>query len=579
MSGLPGQPCDRQKIAAVDAHFDAAGPVPAGNRQFAGSAVFLSGLYGKHPKLMAYAIARGQAIDAGALAAGAAASDAGRSEQLKRLGKLYFRARYVGGVDGIAARLQLAMIRLVVGEQVNPVFDAINSYLPLTRDKAEAAQRDWDYLTEFLHHKFLLADRSTLLLGGRNVEDAYHLHPSALSTRYTFMDTDARLRFAAPVAALRASFDRLWTLPGMIATLADVRAHAPNDLLENFDALSAAQEACDAGRDLACVDREVERRFAALPQRLQRIGEQHRERLARLATDYRALPAPTPLRVDAGARIHYFENLPLDGDRRVYGARPGREIASSKNIHALWRSALRSVCTVPSLQPRDVVFHNAYLLLPSSLLREIAAALDGSRPCPGVRLLLVTNSLATTDLNIVNLLATWQLKALTDHLQATGTRPGAATLRYFEYQPVAGPSQRSLHSKVMLFDRDIFIGSANADVRSLMMDTNNGVLISAAPRFAEAMHEQVRQLITSPGVAERTTELGRPQAELASDMEALIEQILDRWSSEERLSPSQRDDLRREVRATAARVHELTRRLLGGDLDAAEEFDRLFKAV
>ncbi len=271
----------------------------------------------------------------------------------------------MGGVDGIAARLQLAMLRLAFGEQVNPIFDAINSHLPLTRDDAEVARRDWDYLTEFLHHKFLLADRTTLVIGGRNVEDAYHLHASPLSARYTFMDTDLRLRFDANAQPLAASFDRLWTLPGMVATLAEVRTHAPNDVLVNFDALTAAQDACSAGRDVACVDREVERRFVALPQRLQRADEQHRARLARLAADYRPLQAPAALRIDAGARFHYFENLPIADGRRVYGARPGREIASNKNIHAAWRSALQAVCAAPAERARDVVFHNAYLLMPS----------------------------------------------------------------------------------------------------------------------------------------------------------------------------------------------------------------------
>ncbi len=133
---------------------------PANNRSYAGSGIFLSGLYGKNPHLMAYAVARGQGIDAQALAAGAQSTDPARTEQLKELGKLYFRARYFGGIEALAARFKLAVVKLAFAEQVNPVFNAMNSYLPVTRQKSPQGQKDWDYLTEFLHHKFLLADRS-----------------------------------------------------------------------------------------------------------------------------------------------------------------------------------------------------------------------------------------------------------------------------------------------------------------------------------------------------------------------------------------------------------------------------------
>lgn len=577
-AGVATKPCDQQKIAQVDARFDAPSATPALNRDYAGSGIFLSGLYGKNPQLMAYAVARGQGIDTQALAAGAQASDPSRTEQLKELGKLYFRARYFGGIDALTARFKLAVVRLAFAEQVNPVFDAINSYLPVTRQKAPQAQKDWDYLTEFLHHKFLLADRSTLVLGGRNVEDSYHLNPSPLAAKYTFMDTDVRLQLTAPDATLESTFDRLWDLRSMVASVIEVRQHAPNDLLENFEAVTAAQDACQRGSDQACVDRELSRRFVALPARLAKVGEAHRRHLQRYITEYRPAPEPAPLRIDAGARIHYLENLPVADGRRVYGARHDRETASSKNIQAIWRSALQSVCGASDPAPRDIVFHNAYLFMPANLLRDVAGMLDGSRPCPGVTLSLVTNSLATTDLNIVNLLATWQLKALADHLRETPKAAGAATLRYFEYQPLAG-AQLSLHSKVMVFDRDIFIGSANADVRSFMLDSNNGIYISNAPAFSGIYHQYLKQLLATPSrVADHTALIGRDKDTLSIEMNQLVDQLLARYAKE-RLTDEQRADLKREVQATTQRVYELSRQIMRGDAKAADQFNELFKPI
>lgn len=583
--GVEGRACDAQKIAAVEAQFapGAAGGGAQLDRNVAGSGQFLSGLYGKNPKLMAYAITQGQSIDAAALKAGAAAGDAARTERLKELGKLYFKARYLGGIEGLESRIRLAVIKLAFAEQVNPVFDAINSTLPITRQKAPEAQKDWDYLTEFLHHKILLADRRLVITGGRNVEDSYHLNPSPLASKYIFMDTDLRLQLSAPSDALAGSFERLWNLRSMVATLAEVRRHAPNDLLENFDALSAALAACNEGRDRACVDREVERRFLALPARMQAIAQSHREHLARFASVYKPRPALAPLVVDPGARIHYIENLPVVDGRRVYGARNDREAASNKNIQALWRSGLASVCAAGAGgagtdKPREVVFHNAYFFLPANLLRDVGMAVDGSRPCRGVNLTLVTNSLATTDLNIVNLLATWQLKALADHLKERGPRPDAARLRYAEYQP-SDEGPLSLHSKVMLFDRDVFIGSANADVRSFMMDSNNGMWISQAPALAEAMHQRVQALLASPRLADHTALMGREADVLSAEMNRLVDQLLARYAGPDRLSDAQRADLKQQVQSTSARVYELSRRILRGDAQAAEDFNALFKTI
>lgn len=577
-AGAPAKPCDQQKIARVDAHFDASMATPALNRGFAGSGIFLSGLYGKNPQLMSYAVARGQGIDSQALAASAQRSDPARTEQMKELGKLYFRARYFGGIEALAARFNLAVVRLAFADEVNPVFDAINSYLPVTRQKAPQAQKDWDYLTEFLHHKFLLADRSTLVVGGRNVEDPYHMNPSPMSSKYTFMDTDISLQLATPDAQLASSFDRLWDLRGMVASIAEVRQHAPNDLLENFDAVAAAQDGCQKGSDQACVDRELNLRFVALPARLDKVAAEHRRHLQRYVAEHRPAAEPPPLRIDAGASIHYLENLPVTGGRRVYGARHDQEAASSKHIQATWRSALQSVCSASEPAQRDIVFQNAYLFMPANLLRDVAAMLDGSRPCPGVTLSLLTNSLATTDLNIVNLLATWQLKALADHLRETPKGEGAASLRYFEYLPLAGASL-SLHSKVMVFDRDIFIGSANADVRSLMLDSNNGVFISNAPVFTGMYHQYIKQLLATPArVADHTALIGRDQQTLSIEMNQLIDQLLARYAKE-RLTEQQRADLKLHVQATSARVYELSRQIMRGDSNAADQFNELFKAI
>jgi phosphatidylserine/phosphatidylglycerophosphate/cardiolipin synthase-like enzyme len=578
--GAAGKTCEQEKLAAIDQYFASLaldGTAPS-DSSYAGSALFLSGLYGKHPQLMAYAITHGQDIDREAVLASAGSADPAQGEQLKQLGKLYFKARYVGGVEGLAARLKLALVRVAFAEQVNPVFDALNSYLPLSRESDAQAQLDWDYLTSFLHHKFLLVDGHALLLGGRNIEDAYHMQPGPLADKYIFMDTDIVLRLNDKDERLLASFDRLWELPGMVASLQQVRKHAPNDFLMNFAVLETAQSACKAGTDEACVDKYLARHFVGSEQRIAAAGKRHQQNVGRYQREYRPAITPEPMSIDAGARIHYLENLPVVDGQRIYGAPHNGEAGAGKAIHALWRSAIQETCARGADGPRDIIVHNAYLFMPANLLHEVAAALDGSRECQGVTLSLVTNSLATTDLSVVNLLSTWQLKALADHLQETPVNGRGASLRYHEYR-ASGSDRLSLHSKFMLFGDDVFIGSANADVRSLMLDSNNGVFIRQAPVFVSTYKSWLNDLLQDPKrTVELTQSLGRDETVLVAEMDAHIDQLLGRYA-DERLSKAQEQSLRDEIRASARRVYELSRQIMRGNRKAAEQFNALFKAI
>lgn len=578
--GAAGKTCDQEKLAAIEQHFAALaldGTSPS-ESAFAGSALFLSGLYGKHPQLMAYAITHGQDIDREAVLASAGSAEPAQGEQLKQLGKLYFKARYVGGVEGLAARLKLALVRVAFAEQVNPVFDALRNHLPVSREDNTQAQRDWDYLTSFLHHKLLLADGQALLVGGRNIEDSYHMHPGPLADKYIFMDTDIVLRLNGKDERLSASFDQLWDLPGMVASLQQVRRHAPNDFLMNFPVLQAAQTACQAGSDEACVDKYLARHLVGSEQRMAAAGKRHQQNVERYQREYRPAITPEPLLVDAAAKIHYLENLTMVDGQRIYGAPHNGEAKAGKAIHALWRSAIQETCASSADGPRDIIVHNAYLFMPANLLHDLAAALDGSRACQGVTLSLVTNSLATTDLSVVNLLATWQLKALADHLRETPANGRGARLRYHEYR-ASGSDRLSLHSKVMLFGDDVFIGSANADVRSLVMDTNNGLFIRQAPEFASTYKSWLNDLLQDPKrTVELTQSLGRDETALAAEMDAHIDQLLARYAGEH-LSKAQEQSLRDEIRASARRVYELSREIMRGKREAADQFNALFKAI
>jgi len=179
----------------------------------------------------------------------------------------------------------------------------------------------------------------------------------------------------------------------------------------------------------------------------------------------------------------------------------------------------------------------------------------------------------------VNLLAVWQLKALADHLRDAGPADHAATLRYLEYRPVDG-AKLSLHSKVMVFGSDIFIGSSNADLRSFMMDSNNGVFIRNAPAFVRAYTQRIQALLDTPGrIADDTARIGRGKDQLGVEMNQLIDQLLARYAGPDRLTAEQRRNLKAQMQATTQRVYALSRRIMLGDAKAANEFNALFKGI
>ncbi len=72
-----------------------------------------------------------------------------------------------------------------------------------------------------------------------------------------------------------------------------------------------------------------------------------------------------------------------------------------------------------------------------------------------------------------------------------------ASIKFYEYagaELVDGVADYSLHSKVMIFGDDIYVGSANADPRSLMMDTNNGLFLRNVPEVVSSYRQYLNEL-------------------------------------------------------------------------------------
>lgn len=540
--------------------------------------LFLSGLYSKNPTAIKAAFFEGSGFDPKSLQGGDTPPTPAELEQLKDFGRLLFDAKFKGSLE---AKIKLALAFSMYGEELDPVYRALSSMLPVERERNESAKADWKHLTDFLHHKLLVADDERIQLGGRNVEDSYHTQPSKLSAKYTFMDTDVLMELQKADSSVGKTFDRLFGFKEMVATLAEVRKHAPNDMTQNLGVTAQAIAACQPVKKASFTQYPncVQSTFAGLPYRTLEVRMNDAiQNMKEKAAIYRTQYQPAQLNVsdafDAAdirsMQVTYIENVPFNrsnkvgAEERKYGAKGERDTRDGKSIHSLWTQGLRNTCksSYETKSRKRVVLHQGYVLFPANLLSALGKMTSGEWDCRFVDVVILTNSPETTDLNIINFFARQQLKATLEQARNSSAK-GKASVRVFEYKKQTD-AVLSLHSKVNILGDDAIIGSANADVRSYFMDTNNGVFIRGAKKFIDNYLLKVGGLINDSNQTVEVTKalLDTPSATMiAEDIAALRGMIAQRGKSQ-LLTPERDKMLADIVTKLQTHIYKTSRELL-----------------
>jgi len=595
--GTDRSACSKEKLGHIEKLFASevingvsAESVNISNLRMGESGLFLSGLFGKNADAMTLAIEQGQNVDLGTLASSGGAASDSQVEGLKKFGQIYWKSRTGPVYQRAFNRVKTAFAFKYYGDALNPVYASFAQFLPVERKNIGDAARDWDFFTDYTHHKLLLADEQFFILGGRNVEDSYHMHPNSLSAKYTFMDTDLLLRLPAPDVRLRHRFDALWSFIGT-ATLSEVRQHAPNDFVANWQ---WANMHCDKSEQLAdCraerlrqVDLDVTQRIALEKARM----EEHRQTYQRDYQESAAFSARFPtFSVSSQAIGTYLENLPYratdNNQKRQFGAQNNKEAISNKNIHRYWLDKLEAQCTAADKSPRSIYVYNAYFFPPPNMLLAFKHLIDGRHDCRHVTLNIITNSVATTDLVPVNILASHSNKAFIDYYVEHFDEKHSATLRYFEYKKQSGETL-SLHSKVTLFSDALVIGSANMDARSYFMDSNNALAISNDSRLIEEYRHYLDSLLENPEITLfRNSELQNTTIEsIITTDRKLLQASLEKYAVQNKLSEQQHQNLIQKMDELTTAAHQLTRDLLATDSvkkqrKISERFYQLFKTI
>ncbi|UCH46891.1 MAG: phospholipase D family protein [Betaproteobacteria bacterium] len=290
-----------------------------------------------------------------------------------------------------------------------------------------------------MHNKVFIADGKLVVIGGRNVDDRYF----GFSEDFGFRDLDV-LCSGALVKDICGSFDAYWN-----STVAKTLRSA------GIRNRSVAEFARFRSR-LAGLRRQ--RRISRLERRLSQTRLAHRLAEGQLGVTW------------AQAR------LIVDPPDKVAGAAPQQA------------SPLEQLVAMAQSVSRELLLVSPYFV-PGERGMSVLTTLRSR----GIRIVLVTNSLASTDIPLVHAgYRQYRGQLLDIGVEIHEIKPssrGVARLREF-----LQPGRASLHAKAYVFDRShVVLGSLNLDPRSMMLNTEIGVLVSNV-LFAEQVAEYVRVL-------------------------------------------------------------------------------------
>jgi cardiolipin synthase C len=488
--------------------------------------LYLASFYSKNGAGLKVATVGGQQLDV-ANAKQLAEKDKAKKDDFLSLKKLYQSAKE----GSILAKLKVQSMLEQLADEIDPTLNLVTGFLPVDKIRGDHKQ-DWGHITDYSHQKLIMADlgdgKIAFQLGGRNIEDSYHLKTEFLKQlkqnekqKYLFQDTDFYAEVKSGGQDMVKAFMRNWDFTEMVATTKEMDAIAPIDLPMGVAACSANPEQFEqcVGQFFMSLQTSPELVVQKATERVMAVAKNTMERAQKFEMLYSVPTQKSKYLISfrgqnnsdeltgddlQNAMVTYIENLNSRKDtaipKRTFGALTGDEMNAGKYISHLWQRGMENTCATE--KKSQVILHSAYLLPSSSMMQTLGKMIDGSWNCRNVTIKIITNSFKTTDLNIINIFARAQMQALFDKYIG-GYNENSALLSYYEYTVPAGQTQ-SLHTKLSVLGDDMIVGSANADVRSYYMDANNGVYLRNAKNLVADYSRFIDDLIRAGTIIEET---------------------------------------------------------------------------
>ncbi|GFM54699.1 phospholipase D family protein [Pseudomonas cichorii] len=302
-----------------------------------------------------------------------------------------------------------------------------------------------------MHNKLWLADSSVAIVGGRNLGDEY------FDAEPNMNFTDIDMLSVGPVAEqLGHSFDQYWN--------------------------STLSKPIDAFMYILPTTKDLAKARKRLAQSLEEAHQQHKALYERLMS-YKTRPS-----------LNIWLNELVWAHNQALWDAPTKVLARGEpDPHLLLTT---------QLAPELLKAHQELMLISAYFVPGEAGLLYlTNRADAGVSVSLLTNSLEATDVPAVHGGYAPYRKALLEHdvklfelrRQPGDTGTGGSGPKLFKKSSFLTSSDSSLHSKAMIFDRQkIFVGSFNFDPRSVLWNTEVGVLVDS-PKLAEELRELTLQ--------------------------------------------------------------------------------------
>ena len=293
-------------------------------------------------------------------------------------------------------------------------------------------------LSRRMHNKLMVIDNAIAVAGGRNIGDEYFQGNRA----FEFGDFDVFVAGNPAVRQLSRSFDAYWN--SALSIPAEALDHPTESSLESY-----RKELDEHRRKMAQSDYER--------------GVSGGDPLGTIVA------GTTPL-VFAPSQVLYDspDKAKPDGDDELGGRR-----LRDRLMEACRATRQELLIVTPYLVPGDEQM---------GMLRDLRAK--------GVRVRILTNSLASTDVPVVHAGYRKRRLPLAEMgVELFEVKPQLDAPQVGSQRLVSDPDGNfSLHAKVFVFDRArLFVGSANFDLRSFHLNTEIGLIIDSPELARQAV--------------------------------------------------------------------------------------------
>lgn len=354
---------------------------------------------------------------------------------------------------GVRVRLLLDDLQISEHDQTLRILDSHPSIeVRMFNPTAQRSFKGLELMSRFsminrrMHNKCYIADNQFAIIGGRNIGDEYF----SAAADVNFSDFDV-LTLGPVVPKISNIFDSYWN----------------SQLAIPISALYYDEELDDGAL------------------------EQLRKRFAEFSTEVNKTPYAQAVKdseiVNQLRDLQHKKNPIFWANARVVADSPDKFLQYDEVESVHLAPQLNSL--MESLDS-ELLIVSPYFIPGNELTAELAKLAQN-----GVKVIIITNSLSSNDVGIVHTAyAKYREPLLRSGVEIYEFKPTAPRKKKFKIK-LPGSSRASLHAKVFVFNRKtIFVGSMNLDSRSLLLNSELGVVIDSSEFATQFAHSVVADL-------------------------------------------------------------------------------------